>query len=589
MTILIGRISNPNDNFGSPIKKHYNFQDLVMGGMDHPLKYRVDSRPGRYLIMKNILLSILAGLILITGVSCTDGGGGFTPRSVADDPRYTGAKNEDGFLFTHDDENGHLQELKDQIDPEVAQNKELVDALKDVTFSLESELKIKLTFEGEYSEMEETLELKEASGNEVSKEGEDWDLVWKCLESCSEVRLVLTHKESDGKLGLVLKSRQETFSLASEKQELKSELLGKLQTAVLENKEATFHSFVVAWGMARFGFEIAEDFCFSGDLVETNEGSILLRSECHKTLKGDLLGNGLGAYFFRFTEKTESLYLTLGYQKGSLPEEQEQKIGETQVVPVDLALPYTQAILKDQSHPVLTEHKEKWKKTNRLSRFMQQMALKFPSLQPLFEKDALVPNEMIFITLVESNYFVAEPLYQVAKGRKLRLSANGKKYCKKSIPDIASFTHDRALGPWQFRRCTGAQYGLKTYPDVPVTDVRDERGDLEKSTEAAVKYLSKLLTRFHKDPKLALAGYNFGGSGTERKQACLVSGKCSEKDRTKKEAFDRFHEVTKKTDITFWMLDEFNMLPKETSDYVKKIVSAQLMNIEGEYEQKKED
>lgn len=60
-----------------------------------------------------------------------------------------------------------------------------------------------------------------------------------------------------------------------------------------------------------------------------------------------------------------------------------------------------------------------------------------------------------------------------------------------------------AVGPWQFIYSTGRLYGLRINTWI------DERRDLWKSTEAALKYLAELYTRFQ-DWHLAMAGYNAG-------------------------------------------------------------------------------
>ena len=516
------------------------------------------------------------------GVSCNDSGG-FTVKPLEKDPRYTGASNKDGFLFTHDGNNEKLQNLKNTIDSRNEDNQHLTNSLESLEFDFkdESNLDLSLKFKGSYPVLKTSLKLQSEEQHSEKKVGKEWNIQWECLENCFEVQVILSHIPTAGSLGFIVKSREEVFSLMADPFAFESSLLNELQEEVVNTSKAQFKSQIVAWGASRFEFKLG-DFCFGGELVETNESGILLKSECHNTLKGDLLGNGLGAYFFRFSEKTESLYLTLGYERELV---EDGELGVTiegaKVISADLSNPYTRSILKDRNHPVIVENKKDWKKKNRYSRFMDQMKVDFPKLKKIFEADGIVPNEMIFITLVESNYFVSNPVHKVESGRKLRLSNTSKKYCKKHISDIFSLTHDRAVGPWQFRRCTGEEYGLKTKNDGNGYIAGDERADLLKSTQAAVKYLSNLLTRFHSDPKLALAGYNFGGYGTERKQACLVSGKCSSSDKSKKNAFDRFNDVTDKTQVTFWMLDEFNMLPKETSAYVKKIVSAQILSIEG--------
>ena len=60
-----------------------------------------------------------------------------------------------------------------------------------------------------------------------------------------------------------------------------------------------------------------------------------------------------------------------------------------------------------------------------------------------------------------------------------------------------------AVGPWQFIRSTGANYGLAQ------SDTLDERRDFERSTQCAFRYLRDLRGLFQ-NWTLAIAGYNCG-------------------------------------------------------------------------------
>lgn len=102
-----------------------------------------------------------------------------------------------------------------------------------------------------------------------------------------------------------------------------------------------------------------------------------------------------------------------------------------------------------------------------------------------------------------------------------------------------------AAGLWQFMKATARMYGLKMNGSV------DERRDPEKSTEAALTYLSDLHERFG-DWTIALAAYNCG-PGNVRK-AMRKAGR---------------------TD--YWSIRRF--LPKETQNYVPKFIAmTYLMN-----------
>jgi len=103
-----------------------------------------------------------------------------------------------------------------------------------------------------------------------------------------------------------------------------------------------------------------------------------------------------------------------------------------------------------------------------------------------------------------------------------------------------------AAGMWQFMAPTGRIYGLKT------THSYDERRDVTKSTEAAIKYLANSY-RIYGDWLLVIASYNCGPGNVNR--AIRKSG-------------------GKKN---FWAIQHF--LPRETRGYVPAfIAAAYLMN-----------
>jgi len=102
-----------------------------------------------------------------------------------------------------------------------------------------------------------------------------------------------------------------------------------------------------------------------------------------------------------------------------------------------------------------------------------------------------------------------------------------------------------AGGIWQFMPATGRRYGLRV--DFWV----DERRDLEKSTGAAIMYLTDLFHRFG-SWSLALASYNAG----ENKVARVVEQ----------------YEVE-----DYWELIEYRGLKRETRDYLAKMIAACLI------------
>ncbi len=107
---------------------------------------------------------------------------------------------------------------------------------------------------------------------------------------------------------------------------------------------------------------------------------------------------------------------------------------------------------------------------------------------------------------------------------------------------ISALSSARALGLWQFIPSTGYQYGLNRNEWI------DERMDLEKSTTAAIAYLSELHRMFG-DWLTALAAYNCG----EGRLLRVIS-------RQRINYFDRF-----------W--DLYHQLPYETARYVPRFLA----------------
>jgi len=103
----------------------------------------------------------------------------------------------------------------------------------------------------------------------------------------------------------------------------------------------------------------------------------------------------------------------------------------------------------------------------------------------------------------------------------------------------AAYSKAKASGPWQFIPSTGRRYRLKS------DAVRDERRNLEMSTEAAVKYLKYLKDFQQNDWFLAMASYN---AGEERVRKLLKEQKITD----------------------YWKMHG----PRETMRYVPRIIAA---------------
>jgi len=115
--------------------------------------------------------------------------------------------------------------------------------------------------------------------------------------------------------------------------------------------------------------------------------------------------------------------------------------------------------------------------------------------------------------------------------------------------DPQATSHAGAVGVWQFISSTANEYGL-----APLTgDSKDQRRNLEYSTHAAARYLNSLLHMFgNRQYLLALAAYNAGQNKIKRHEINASIKNARQAD--------------------FWHVRE--NLPKETQDYVPKVMAA---------------
>ena len=109
-----------------------------------------------------------------------------------------------------------------------------------------------------------------------------------------------------------------------------------------------------------------------------------------------------------------------------------------------------------------------------------------------------------------------------------------------------------ALGLWQLRPPTARQFGLRVDGNV------DERLDPRKSTEAAAKYLKRLILEFGSGSSvmLALAAYNVGPTRV-------------------KSAVRKIDDPIRQRN--FWFLYRARRLPPETREYVPKVLAVILI------------
>ena len=114
-----------------------------------------------------------------------------------------------------------------------------------------------------------------------------------------------------------------------------------------------------------------------------------------------------------------------------------------------------------------------------------------------------------------------------------------------------------AKGIWQLMPGTAMHYGLKVNKKI------DERTDPEKSTEAAAAYLNDLLSLFgYNSFLLAVAAYN-SGEGTVNSALKKIENP--------------------KLDRNFWYLYKKKLLPKETEEYVLKVLAIMVLFNDANY------
>jgi hypothetical protein len=110
-----------------------------------------------------------------------------------------------------------------------------------------------------------------------------------------------------------------------------------------------------------------------------------------------------------------------------------------------------------------------------------------------------------------------------------------------------------ALGPWQLTPATARAFGLRVDKQV------DERTNLAKSTRASCRFLRELILDFGAGSSvmLALAAYNLGPS------------------KVKQAVMNTVRDPIKQRD--FWYLYRVNALPRDTREYVPKVVAAMIV------------
>ena len=126
-------------------------------------------------------------------------------------------------------------------------------------------------------------------------------------------------------------------------------------------------------------------------------------------------------------------------------------------------------------------------------------------------------------------------------------------------------SRSRAVGMWQFMRATGKFYGLTVDSWV------DERRDVVKATDAAVRYLADLNKRFG-SYYLAAAAYNAGPGRIGRGLKRMGPG---DEDETDVAVDDSL--AADDGDMAFFQLADTRYIRQETKDYVPKLIAAAMI------------
>lgn len=414
----------------------------------------------------------------------------------------------------------------------------------------------------------------------------------KTTEDCGVATISLREKKKDGaRAGLVIRHQDIKVQSKTSTTGATHQILKRLSADLKTAKAGKLQTFEVAWGPSGFSVDIGDsEICPVGRLVETNDLDEPVKLNCptvptFRDLEGRMLGNTTRGELFieitakvqkLFIEESESVYLLIRQQKAAKPvagppptttpgqtspsevaedvddeifEQEPQEQNEAPVsgtkgwlIPVDPNHKVTKSWARDRKHPVIEAGVKEWLTSTRLKRFAVRFLPNRSLVLGQLSK-AQVPNEFAYITLIESTFFTED-------GYPVQTSSAA------------------AVGPWQFMPLTGKGNGLAVFPRVKSgTKLNvhpcDERADLEKSSEAAGRYLSSILRMFPNDPKLVLMGYNQGEYGVQRNL-----------NRLKNTTSETRLKVVREVGLNYWAMRKFNMAPNETLRYVEKFVSA---------------
>ncbi|MCB0350990.1 MAG: lytic transglycosylase domain-containing protein [Bdellovibrionales bacterium] len=148
------------------------------------------------------------------------------------------------------------------------------------------------------------------------------------------------------------------------------------------------------------------------------------------------------------------------------------------------------------------------------TKYLERSSRYLPKITPLLEAQGL-PQDLAYLAMIESGF------------------------------SSRAVSSAEAVGYWQFMKPTAQRYGLKVEWWI------DERKDIVKSTLAAANYLNDLYKMFN-SWYLAASAYNMGEGRVKR--------------------------LVKKYNTTnYWVLSKKKDFPKETEQYIPKLIAAMLI------------
>lgn len=537
-------------------------------------------------------LSLIVMSFVLAG-ALTACGQGFKASTIGDDAGRTGARNKEGLPYTAASDSDELESLKHSIDPSLKPNLTLAASIEKVSVSrLDSagnavstspaQLEIGLTIAGKASNFRAVLTNAGAlpEAREVTAGGTDLKLNLRCLDAaCASVEIRLSVLSSGGGTGSPAEA-----GLIYRERLVKAEALGPYAStgaqvsrlaALAKNLGAAAKPLLktseVAWGPAIFDLT-SGDLQIFGDLIATGgtESNVTVNLKSLASLEARLLGNSnRGDILVRVSEGAAWSFVRITVAKSvsstrpTAPVADDDTPASERFIPFDPTNSFTRELQKDLTRPEIQALIPEIKSRFGIASFLNRVAPNLPVIVNAM-KTKNVPPELLFITLIESNFFTSP-----------------------GFPIWASRTD--AVGPWQFMPGTAQGYGLKireTHVVAASGKVKahreghrcDDRADLNLSSLAAAKYFRYLLDLFPDDPRLAIMAYN-GGEGRIGKETLCGNDKVCRANYKPRKLTERLRDA-QTARLDYWTIRELNMAPNESIQYVARFVAAQFVGRE---------